>query len=959
MGFFRFRRRFRILPGITLNRGKRVVSASLGARGAWLTALALAMPCATAGAAESQVAPIAPPDASIAEEVLVTGTRLQATGFETPTPVTAVTATGLRAAGPRNLADALVQLPAFNGSTRSEVPVSAATIGYNGQNLLNLRGLGPTRTLVLLDGRRLPTNNALGAVDINMLPQSLVKAVDVVTGGASAAYGSDAVAGVVNFVLDTHLEGLKSELQGGLSSHDDLPSRGLSLAFGHAFLDGRARIVASVEAASQAGLGPVAPTGRTWFDVPAGQIPNPAMGLPKTLVITDIRNGLGTYGGLIPSGPLKGTEFLPGGATTTFRPGSIVSSTFQSGGDGGKINIGFSPDQRRITTFVHGEIDTAEHLTLFAEGHLARTHVTANDIVNPQVGTANQFTIFRNNAYLPAPVLARMVAGGVQSFPLGRFERDFPVVQIEDITDMKRVVLGGRGKLGGSWRYELSGAYGQTDQEIAENNLTINRRLYAAADAVRNSAGQIVCRSTLAGLDPGCVPLNLFGAGSPSAAAISYVTGNSIKYLKLRQTVAALDVHGDLGERFQLSAGPIAVATGLEYRKESANQTVDPLSPLVTDFTGVRGGPLVQQGRPGAFNFFNPLPFSGSYTVKEGYLEVGVPLVKQRPWFHALNFDAAARRSDYTQSGGVTTWKAGLNWELNGDLRLRLTKSRDIRGPNLQELFNTPIQNSNNQIYQGRTTPTLQFTAGNPDLTPEKAITLTYGVVYRPSWLTGLQLSLDRYDIAISNAIGVLTPQQEIDQCAAGNALLCSQFTVTPQGTLRIKTNYLNLSIQKVAGYDFEAAYVAALAGGQLTLHVLANHETAAYSQVPGSAILPTLGETTTPRWRGTVQAAFARGSWSGFVQERYISRSVFDATKVEGIDTSLNTTPAIFYADLSLSYRLGWTDKHPELFGTVNNVFNREPPIATLNPTTFSTPTTIAYDRIGRYYTAGLRFQF
>ena len=927
--------------------------------GASLLPLALVMPLAAAGAAEPHSGPTAPPDSGIDAEVVVTGTRLQTNGFQTPTPVTATTAAELRAGAPNNLADALAQLPVFNGNLRSENPVTAAALGYNGQNLLNLRNVGTQRTLVLLDGRRVPTSNSLGSVDINMLPQTLVKRVDVVTGGASAAYGSDAVAGVVNFVLDTHFEGLKSDIQGGRSTYQDLPSRELSLTYGHGFLDGRVRLIASAEFANQSGVGPLGSTGRNWFDVPAGQIPNPAGGLPKIIVIGDIRNGLGTYGGLIPSGPLKGIQFLPGGVTAAFTPGSVVGTTFQSGGDGEKINIGFSPDQERANTFLHGEFDVHERLTLFAEGHVAHTDVTSAEFVNPQVGTANQFTIFRDNAFLPASVRSLMVADGAQSFPLGRFERDFPVVQIDTITDLKRVVLGGKGQLAGSWRYDLSGSYGQTDQEIAENNLTINRRLYAAADAVNNAAAQIVCRSTLAGLDPGCVPLDLFGVGSPSAAAIRYVTGDSIKYLKLKQSVLAFNLNGNLGERWRLGAGPVAVATGLEYRKERADQAVDPLSPLVTSFTGVRGGPPVQQGRPGSFNFFNPLPFAGSYDIKEGYLELGVPILNQRPLFRALDFDAAARRSVYTQSGGVTTWKAGFNWELNADLRLRLTKSQDIRGPNLLELFNAATQGSNNQVYQGKTTPTLQISAGNPDLKPEKAITLTYGVVYRPSGLAGLQMSLDYYDIAISNAIGMLTPQQTLDQCAAGNAMQCSQFTVTPQGTLIVHTNTLNLSIQKAAGYDFEAAYTEAGAGGQFSLHLLANHATAAYTQAPGSPVVPTLGETTTPRWRGTVHADFARSNWSAFIQERFIGRSVFLATNIEGIDTNNNTAPAIFYTDVSGSYRFSWTGEQQELFLSVNNLFNRDPPLVTLNPTTFSTPTSIAYDRIGRYFTAGLRVRF
>ena len=925
--------------------------------GASLLGLGAGLALAAPAAAQTSQPP-AP--ATAVEEVVVTGSRLQTSTFQTPTPVTATSAEDLKAAAPRNIADALTELPAFNNNTRSETPATAATGGTNGQNLLNLRGLGPARNLVLLDGRRLPATNSAGSVDVNVLPQSLVQRVDVVTGGASAAYGSDAVAGVVNFVLNTHFEGLKGEVQGGASTYADLPSGQASLAWGRSFFDGRGHLIASAEIAAQKGLDADETTGRYWFDHPAGQIPNPFGSRPKVIVIPDIRNRLGTYGGLITTGPLAGMRFLPGGQLAPFNTGNVVGSTFASGGDGAKINIAFSPDQLRSNAFLHGEFDVNEHLTLFAEGMYAYSHVTSGNYINPHTGTSNQFTIFSDNAFLPAPVRQALTTAGVTSFKMGRYESDFPLVEIETITDVERVVLGGRGAIGGGWRYDAYYTYGQTNQELRENNLSINRNLYAAVDAVRDPAtGNIVCRSTLSGYDPGCAPLNLFGEGAPSQAAIDFVLGDSVKYLTIKQTVAAVNVNGDLGDRLQLGAGPIAVAAGLEYRKESADQTVDPLSPLTTDFTGVRGFPPSQQGRPGAFNFFNPLPLAGSYDIKEGYLEAGLPVLRDAPFARNLDINGAVRRAEYSQSGGVTTWKYGVNWEINDSVRLRFTKSQDIRGPNILELFNSATQNSNNQIYQGRTTQTLTINSGNPDLKPEKAITLTYGVVLRPAWVPGLQMSLDYYDIAITDAIGSLSAQQTIDQCAAGNQLLCQQITVTPQNTLIVLTHGLNLNIQKATGYDFEAVYSTQLADGRLSLRLLANHQTEAYVQAPGSAPTLNLGEPTSPDWRASLQARYVRGPWSLFLQERYISESKFDASKAEGVDTNDNTAPPIAYTDLSASYRFDWLGADQEAFVSVSNLLNQKPPVSTSNPTTFSTPSNAAYDRIGRYFTAGLRFRF
>jgi iron complex outermembrane receptor protein len=208
---------------------------------------------------------------------------------------------------------------------------------------------------------------------------------------------------------------------------------------------------------------------------------------------------------------------------------------------------------------------------------------------------------------------------------------------------MKRFVGGIKGEYG-EWTYDASFTHGVARQEVAERNLTINRRLYAAADAVVNPAtGLVVCRSTLAGLDPGCVPLNLFGQGAPSVAAIRYVTGDAIQYLTIKQDVAALNISGDIGAIPGFAAGPVSLAAGAEYRWESANSVVDPLSPLTTDFDGVRGGPASQQGRPGSFNFFNPSPLHGQYDIAEGYLEFGIPLLKDHPLAKRVDVDLAVR----------------------------------------------------------------------------------------------------------------------------------------------------------------------------------------------------------------------------------------------------------------------------------------------------------------------------
>jgi outer membrane receptor protein involved in Fe transport len=897
-------------------------------------------------------------DGAEISEIVVTGSRI-ASGFTTPTPVTVTTAEQLRQAAPRSLADGLVELPVFATSLGGPRSMGTA-VGQNpGQYLLNLRGLGANRNLVLLDGRRLVASNTGGSVDVNILPQSLVSRVDVVTGGASAAYGSDAVTGVVNFVLDTNFEGMKGEIQGGFSQYADLLSRGGSLAFGKSFMDGRARVIGSVEYQQEDGIQANELTGRDWFDYGYGRIPNPVVGAtPRFLVIPNIRSSVGAYGGLITSGPLKGTQFLPGGQTAPFVYGSNLSGAFMTGGDGPRPNNALAPFQKRGSGFVHAEYDITDNLQFFVEGQYAGMTSKTGNAVSVHLAAGNQYTIFQDNAYLPDSVRQQMVAQNIASFPLGRYDRDFPLRTMLSINQVKRGSIGFKGKLGGSWIWDTSYTYGQTDQKNGDTQITNNRRLYAAADAVRSPVtGQIVCRSTLAGFDPGCLPLNLFGEGSPDPAAVAWVIGDSLKWLTLKQHVVQVNLSGDFGDKLQLGAGPISMATGLEYRKESADQTVDPISASVTEFTGVRGFPTSQQNRPGGYQFFNPLPLAGEFDVKEAFVELGVPVLRDLPFAESLDVSAAARRADYSNSGAVTTWKVGTNYQVVSDVRLRYTRSRDIRGPNILELFNSASQGSSNTVFHGVTTPYLTISSGNPDLAPEVADTETYGFVYRPSWLPGLQASVDYYHISIEGAIGGIP--NLIQRCDQGYAPACAYITITPANTLIVRSQVVNLSLVENKGYDFELAYTRPAFGGNLSMRLIANHTTLDETTPPGGSPTTSLGEPSSPRWRATLQTRFVKDNWSLFVQERYLHKALMDVNEVQGVDTNDNLIPPILYTTLGATVSFNAMGREQEFFFTINNLFNTRPPVSVINPTNYSIPVDAAYDRVGRYFNLGLRFKW
>ena len=937
----------------------------------------LALSFALVPAAYAQTAPTQTAQAPVVEEVVVTGSRLTS-GFETPTPVTVVTSENLQAAAPNNIADALQQLPALAATALSTTPATAATGGANGQSLLNLRGLGTNRNLVLLDGRRVIATNTNNSVDLNVLPQNLVSRVDVVTGGASAAYGSDAVAGVTNLVLNSRFQGLKGEVGGGLSRHGDLGNRKASLAWGDAFADGRLRVIASFQYAKEDGVGANESTGRKWFDVANALIPKVPAGTPTNIIVPDVRSSIGSDGGLITNTILKGTQFLAGGTPAPFNYGFNSGAGFQSGGDGSRVNIGFAPDQWRTANFGHAEFDLAENMTFYAEGAYSFAMSDSGNQVSAETGAQFAYTIFSGNPYIPAQTQAAMTANKITSFTLGRYLQEYPLVHIINKTRVIRESFGLKGDsfLGAdNWHYDISYSIGHTHQFLPETNLPNARPMYAAADAVVHpTTGQIVCRSQFyntagvfvaagTGMDPGCKPINVIGINSVTPSTIAYTIGDSWKKLYLSQHVAQANLSGDLGEHFQLDGGPISVATGVEYRSESANQMTDALSPTSIDFTGVRGGPASLAGKQGPYRFFNPLPFSGDYNVKEGFAELGIPITKDRSMARALNANLAIRRTEYSLSGGVTTWKTGLDYQMIDDLRFRGTVSRDIRAPNLLELFNSATQNSNNQLYpsssNGVTTPALVIASGNPALKPERALTKTYGVILTPTFMPGLSLSADYYNIKIDGAIGTVSAQQTLDNCYAGLTQFCSQFSFA-NGTVKVFTSNLNLNVLQNAGFDFEASYKTQLFDNPLTLHVLANHQTKNFSQAPNAPVISTLGADTAPRWRVTAQAQYAIDGFNFFVQERYIAPSLMDATKVEGVYTNNNHIPAVYYTDMTVTYKLEAFGSSNELYLTVNNLFDRDPPTDVSPPTSFAQPTNrTVYDGIGQYFNFGIRFKF
>jgi outer membrane receptor protein involved in Fe transport len=894
------------------------------------------------------------------EEVVVTGSRIARAGFVAPTPVTAVTQEQLKATAPNDISDGLATIPAFRGaSARTVDNGSGSSNGNAGASLLSLRGLGSNRTLVLLDGRRVVGSNVSGSTDTNLIPQELVRSVEVVTGGASAAYGSDAVAGVVNFKLDTGYEGVKGSVQGGVSRYNDAGSWKVSLTGGHSFGD-RARIIANIDYYYRDGIDTYSDK-RKWRNTVDGWITNATgVTIPARVRLTDVHYSARSYGSLIVAGPLAGTDFGPGGAPTAFQYGTVRSATFMQGGDPNGP-LPFAPMGSKIdraTGFAHAEYDLTDNLTAFIEGTAANSETPYQMQYNYLAG-GDVLTIFSGNPYIPASIQQRMTAGNIASFQIGRVNRDQPINYALNHSDTQRVAVGLNGKVGSDWTYNVYYTHGASHLKVFNQGAMNVHNIVASTDAVINPAnGQIVCRSTLSGLDPGCVPTNWFGEGSVTENAYRYTNGTSFRNLKLKQDVAAASMQGTLGEWAKLWGDSASIAFGAEARKESAAQTSDLVSQSFINFNGLRGGPASRNGALGGFTQSNFQPVSGEVTVKEAFGELALPIAADKPFFKLLDVNAAARVTDYSTSGRVTTWKIGAVWEPGEDLRLRLTRSRDIRAPNISELFSggTAGNGTVRDPATGILVPSLSFTRGNPDLGPETADTLTYGVVYEPSFVPGLGMSLDYYDIDITDAIATIGGQTTVDECAKGSQIACQQITIV-SGTYRLNIAPLNLARVINRGFDGELSYSLPVAGGRLGLRALGNYTTVAKSTTPGAATIDRAKEAG--QLQATFSANYNRGPLGLNVQTRYISDGLYNAQYIVGTDIDSNHVPKRFYTDLSVKYKFEAMGADSEVFLNVNNVFNKKPPVSN-SQSTFVIETDVAkYDIIGTYATVGIRFAY
>jgi iron complex outermembrane receptor protein len=887
------------------------------------------------------------------ENVEVTASRISRAGFDAPTPVTSLSTEQLLAAAPADPVDALRELPILASTTG---PVGSTGSQGNTGTYLNLRRLGANNTLVLLDGNRFVPTTTNGTVDTALFPELLINRVDVVTGGASADYGSDAVAGVVNFHLDTEFTGLKGSIQGGVSTYGDSQEFKGALAYGTTFGGGKGHLVLAGEFFNNTGI----------YDVLSRPLANrscvpiAATGGPTARTFAcNVTDSQANFAGII-SGPaaFKGITFDANGQPVPFQYGTQTTSTTMIGGAGIKPYNGIDypgavPLQRQ-NLYARASWDLGSDTTVYVEG-LYGAAVSNYQIGSINTNTGNYaFTVNQDNAYLPASLKTSMVAQGVKTLTDQRFDTDAPRTQMGNKNYTERLVAGISGRFG-DWTWKSHYEHGENQNKLVANYDQNYTNYALAADAVVNPAnGSIVCRSTLTNSTNGCVPINIFGPGQPlTAAQLAYVTYPDSEQTNTTEDDVTFDVNGD---PFSLWAGPVSLASGVEWRREAFRETADPASAGLNTITGL----------PGPFRLGNYVAGSGSFQVAEGYIETVVPLIKNVPFIQNLDFNGAVRLTNYSTRGNVFTWKAGLSYAVNDDLRFRATQSRDVRAGTLNELYATQSGGHGTVIdyvkgpgVSDNNIPT--YTTGNPNLAPEVAETTTLGVVYQPSWAPGFQMSMDGYRINISNAITSLSASQTAQACSLGNADACSH--IVRDASTNIVAVYSgpeNAQAIDTEGVDFEASYGFALADvwepldGQIRLRGLANYVSQFETKLLTNPIVNTAGSIVNPMWRETVQVYYDNGPWSLLLQTRNTGDGFYDKSTAR-TDLVQYKVGAQWLVDVNVSYDLpgvgaGWT-----AFVNVQDLFNDQPP--PFSSTSLYNVTD--YDFVGRMFRVGFRFKY
>ncbi len=1005
--------------------------------------------------------------------IVVTGSRIARPTLTSPVPVTSVTAEDILSQGDLNVGDALNDLPSLRGTFSQSN--STRSIGTAGLNFLDLRGLGIARTLVLVNGRRHVT--ALAGdffVDTNTIPSSLLERTDIVTGGNSAVYGSDAIGGVVNFVLKKNYDGFRVTGQGGISSRGDRGLSNVTATFGRNFADGRGNIAVSLDylrfrevAFTGRDYLTGAFSGRNQFNTiePTAGEPFGTDGIIDQAFTRGIRNNNIADGGLL-TGICNATllanasRCAPGSTATNFfgtahvftPDGQLIVNPVTNdlrlqtngatnnaiGGLGSTLtNYGtLFPGYENFSANFLGRFEVSPAFTPFIEAKYARVTSAYDSPSGPSFfqGSIPGFfgggsNLRCDNPFLTAqaystlqtigrcPTTIAFGATNATAFTISRNNVDLGIRSEVNTRETFRVVGGIEGRFNDDWRYELAVNYGDfKGSTVSKNNLLLfkpdgsNAGFLNSIDSARNAAGQIVCRiNAVTVTDAACVPFNPFGSNTtPNLQAVrNYVNVDSLYLQKASQLVVSGFVSGDLSQLFELPGGPISFAVGGEYREE-------------------RGSTAADENTEQGLTFLTALT-SVQYPalkVKDIYGEIRIPVVRDKPFFNVLEFAGAYRLSDYNNSTGKTnSYNASVFYSPVSGLSFRAAYARAVRAPTPSDLFDPigqnfaqiadpcdvqNISNGPNRVANCRAagvpvgfinTParsaTLSFSqGGNPFLTAERSDSYTLGAVFEPSFVPGLSVTIDYYNIKVSNLIATLGAQTIINLCYDGQTLnnqycpLVNRQANGEFGPRAVLSGPVNFAAQRARGIDIDMAYSKKFENGdRFTYRIIGSKKLTIDNFVdPTNPLIPNrqLSELGDPEYEFFASAGYKRGMVTGTVSVRYVGPQTIGTYEAQnsyqgacpasgivgfsgrtctpGVITTLDPQnndqtaevyfPSIVYTNLRLDADI--TTKFRLSIG-MDNIFDVKPPFGSTGIGAGSS----IFDTTGRYLYAAFRANF
>lgn len=954
-----------------------------------LRALVLAGAGLFAMPAVAQDAPAAAGPAPQNEEIVITGSRIARPELASPTPVAIVGSDEIRRQGATNIQDVLAKLPQVGIPGLSNTNSNFLTSG-NGVSTINLRNLGDSRTLVLVNGRRFVAGLAgTSVVDVNDIPADFIDRVEVVTGGASSIYGSDAIAGVVNFVLKDKFDGITARAQSGVTDRGDDAKYNVSLTGGTSFGPDKAGgIIANFTYDKDSGL----------------------FSADRAISAQDcsaLGCGPQSYSSYSPQGRFQ----LYNHGAPTGNAGGYSTNLFSFNPDNSLVlgsGAGFNRNAvRRISTPVErymgsaiAHYDISPEVKFFVEGTYVQVR-SSSQIEPYAMGSDSDlgFGYAIDNPFIPAAIQAQIAARNSDANPANDVDQiSFRRRQNEVFSrsnnnrrDTWRVAAGFKGMLGGKYNYEVSYVHGELKDHTYTQDLDLSK--YAQALDAISLNGQIVCRDPAARA-AGCVPINLFGFNTASPQASAYVAAAIPReeHIKNTQDVISANIAGPL---FQvLPAGPIQASIGGEYRREKSTDDWDALTNA-------------------GLNTGNQTPDTvGKFDVKEVFGELEIPLIKEAPFFNSLSLQGAARYSDYSTIGHVFSWNAGGEWSPVEGLRFRGNYAVANRAPNIGELFSPPSETfpsvqdpcdgvtatSSGQFAaacrgipsvaaaiarNGSLTYTLAdiqgingFDGGNTALRQEKAKTITAGAVIAPSALRGFTATVDYFNIKVDNAIGIVDRQTSIEEClSTGLSQFCGNVLRNPNTGFITTVNAQNVNIAslKTSGLDVNLRYGRKIGSdSRVDFNVLWTHTFTYTTQSDPSAPVRNgvgnleFGEVFRDKLTGRL--SFQTGPFGLSWSTTYLSH-MYDQTPDRFEENSATGDPVIdghnniksrMYHDVQLTADVA---DHFQLFLGVNNLFDRKPP--KLEDTVFFgtiTGTTTAadvYDPFGRRFYAGAQIRF